>query len=126
MSTIPVYIRFGDIPKDFQSKVHRGDAIVRSEGGVSVWECVESDDMYYPILPENPNEHAISDYFRALFSDKPVYLVTGTRMFINGSDNEPLLMDDIKIIKQLDYSWLKNINKNNLEVASFKREIDDE
>ena len=107
MSTIPVYIRFGDIPKDFQSKVYRSGTIVRNEGGVSVWECVESDDMYYPILPENPNEHAISDYFRELFSDRPVYLVTGTRMFINGADDEPLLMDDIKIIKQLDYSWLK-------------------
>ena len=37
-STIPVYIRFGDIPEDKQSKVHRSDEIIRAEGGVSVWE----------------------------------------------------------------------------------------
>ena len=107
MANIPVYIRFGDIPKDFQSKVHRGDAIIRSEGGVSVWECVESDGMYYPILPEHPNKNAVSDYFSQLFSNKPVYLVTGSRMYINGADNEPLLMDDIKIIKKLDYTYLR-------------------
>ena len=103
MSSIPVYIRFGEIPKDFQSKLHIGDSIVRSEGGVSVWECVESNGYYYPILPNNPNEHAVSDYFYLLFSDKPVYLVTGTRLRITGADGEPLLMDDIKIIKELQY-----------------------
>lgn len=102
-----LYIRFGDIPKDFQSKVHRNDVIIRNEGGVSVWDCVQANDMYYPILPENPNEHAISDYFNLLFSDKPVYLVTGTEMFITGACGEPLLADDIVIIKKLDYSFLK-------------------
>ena len=103
-----VYIRFGDIPKDFQSKVHKGDAIIRNEGGVSVWNCIQADDNeYYPILPNNPNPHAISDYFRMLFSDKPVYLVSGTEMFLTGADGEPLLMNDITIIKKLDYSWLK-------------------
>ena len=107
-----VYIRFGDIPKDFQSKVHKGDAIIRNEGGVSVWNCVQADDEYYPVLPDNPNPHAISDYFRMLFSDKPIYLVTGTEMFLTGADGEPLLMDDIIIIKKLDYSWLRGIKND--------------
>ena len=107
-STIPVYIRFGDIPEDKQSKVHRSDEIIRAEGGVSVWECVQDDWLYYPILPENPNECAIADYFHMLFSDKPVYLVTGTRLCVNGACNEPLLMDDITIIKKLDYSYLRD------------------
>lgn len=108
-----VYIRFGDIPKDFQSKVHKGDAIIRNEGGVSVWNCIQADDdEYYPILPDNPNPHAITDYFRMLFSDKPVYLVTGTEMFLTGADGEPLLMSDITIIKKLDYSWLKGVKND--------------
>lgn len=101
-----LYIRFGDIPEDFQSKVYRNDTIIRNEGGVSVWNCIESNDMYFPILPKNPNENAVMDYFKLLFSDKPVYLVTGTPMFLTGADGEPLLMDDIKIIKELDYSVL--------------------
>lgn len=107
MNSIPVYIRFGKIPEDFQSKVYRSDQVIRNEGGVSVWDCVCANDIYYPILPENPNEDAIADYFRMLFSAKPVYLVTGTKMFLRGADGEPLLMDDIKILKELNYTWLK-------------------
>ena len=101
-----LYIRFGDIPKDFQSKVHRNDSIVRNEGGVSVWNAIESDGYYYPILPENPNDNAIIDYFRMLFSNKPAYLVTGSELYIEGADREPLLSDDIKIIKKLSYNFL--------------------
>ena len=107
MSSIPVYIRFGEIPKDFQSKVYRSDQVIRAEGGVSVWDCVCANGIYYPILPENPNEHAIADYFSMLFSDKPIYLVTGTELFLKGADGEPLLMDDIKILKELNYNKFK-------------------
>jgi len=32
-ATIKLYIRFGDIPKDFQSKVHRNGVVLRNEGG---------------------------------------------------------------------------------------------
>lgn len=111
MSSIPVYIRFGEIPEDFQSKVYRSDQVIRSEGGVSVWNCVCANDMYYPILPENPNEHAIADYFRMLFSDKPAYLVTGTELFLKGADGEPLLMDDIKILREVNYNKLRRASE---------------
>ena len=46
-ASIPLYIRFGEIPNDESSKVHRGDTIIRKEGGVSVWRAVESDGMYW-------------------------------------------------------------------------------
>jgi hypothetical protein len=28
-------------------------------------------------------------------------------MILTGADGEPLLMDDVTIIKKLDYSWLR-------------------
>ena len=103
-ATIPLYIRFGEIPKDEKSKVYRSDSIVREEAGVSVWRAIENCGCYYPILPEEPNENTISDYFDMLLhNDKKVYLVTGTEMFIEGADREPLLMD-VKILKEItDY-----------------------
>lgn len=114
MSKIPVYIRFGRIPKDGKSKVYLGDQVVSDEPGVSVWECVKANGMYYPVLPKNTNEHGISDYFSLLlYSDRPVYLVTGSRIRINGHDNEPLLMN-VKIIKELSYKdmWIRDYNEN--------------
>lgn len=42
-----------------------------------------------------------------LFSNEPAYLVTGSELFFRGADNEPLLAEDIKVIKQLDYSYYK-------------------
>ena len=102
---IPLYIRFGEIPSDGKSKVHRGDEIVREEAGVSVWRAVENCGCYYPILPEEPNENTISDYFHMLLhSDEKVYLVTGTEMFIEGADREPLLMDVI-ILKDISHYY---------------------
>lgn len=104
-ATIPLYIRFGEIPSDGKSKVHRGDEIVREEVGVSVWRAIENCGCYYPILPEEPNENTISDYFYMLLhSDEKVYLVTGTEMFIEGADREPLLMD-VTILKEITHYY---------------------
>lgn len=60
---MPLYIRFGEIQEDGKSKVHRSDEIVREEAGVSVWRAVENCGCYYPILPDDPSENTISDYF---------------------------------------------------------------
>lgn len=107
-ATIPLYIRFGEIPTDEKSKVHRGDAIIREEAGVSVWRAVESCGYYYPILPNEPNENTISDYFDMLLhNDKKVYLVTGTELFIEGADREPLLMD-VKVLKDITHYYNNN------------------
>ena len=45
-ASIPLYIRFGEIPNDESSKVHRGDAIIRKEGCVSGCRSVGSDGIY--------------------------------------------------------------------------------
>lgn len=102
-ASIPLYIRFGDIPKDENSAVHFSDAIIRNEGGVSVWKAVEANGQYYPILPEDANESAISDLYGMLLrNNKPIYLVTGNEMRLEGADREPLLQDVI-VIKELKY-----------------------
>ena len=107
------YLRFGHIPKDKTSKVHKSDAIVRAEKGVSVWNCVFVNDVPFPLLPSNASESAMADYFYCLLGDKPVYLVEGTELSERGSANEPLLDTDIKVIHDYtdDYDYLKNILK---------------
>ena len=100
MAIIKVYIRFGEIPQNERSKIYRGDEILGEQAGVSVWECVECEYKYYPILPKNFNENTLSDYFDMLFSDKKVYLITGREMPVRGCDNE-ILLRDIKILKEL-------------------------
>jgi len=105
------YIRFGNIPKDKISKIHRSDEIQGSEKGVSVWDCAFVDDVPFPLLPENPSENCMADYFHLLFGNKPVYLVTGTELPQKGSAGEPLLDTDIQIIEEYteDYEYLKKI-----------------
>lgn len=107
-ATLPLYIRFGEIPLDGKSKVYRGDSIIREEAGISVWKAIESCGYYYPMLPEEPNDNTISDYFDMLLhSDRKVYLVTGTEMFVEGADREPLLMD-VKILKDISCYYRKD------------------
>lgn len=105
LSSIPVFIRFGDIPKDGKSKLYRNGEIVGEEMGVSVFRATETNGMYFPILPEDANADCIFDYFRFLLhSDKPVYLVTGTELCYEGRDREPLLSDVI-VIKDITHYY---------------------
>lgn len=108
---IPVYIRFGDIPKDGKSKIYLGSEVSGTEPGVSVWEAVKVDNAYFPKLPEIYNKNTLSDYFYDLLeSDKKVYLVTGNRIRVTGSDGEPLL-EDVKIIKEITQYYLNRTKK---------------
>lgn len=103
MAEIPVYIRYGEIPANGKSKIYFGDALVGEEPGVSVWETYRVDNVYFPKLPDEPNENAVADYFDYLLNrDKRVYLVTGNRIRVEGHDREPLL-EDVKIIRELTY-----------------------
>lgn len=100
-ASIPVYIRFGEIPEDGHSKIYLGSEKVGEEAGVSVYEAVFADNRYYPKLPDNPTESAITDFYEFLLdSDRKVYLVIGNRIRINGKDNEPLL-ENVKVIKEI-------------------------
>lgn len=114
-ASIPVYIRFGEIPSNGKSKIYLGDEIVGEELGLSVYEAIEVDYEYYPIIPENVNENGLSDYFEFLIRRhtdyQKVYLVTGDRIRINGKDGEPLL-ENVKVIKDISSTYY-DINKNN-------------
>jgi len=112
------YIRFGNIPDNEISKVYRGDATIKEEAGVSVWDCTFADDVPYPMLPPNPSKDAVSDYFYHIFGDRPVYLVTGDELIEKGSDGEPLLKD-VTIIREYtkDYAYLKGILRSDDQAA---------
>lgn len=111
-ATLPLYIRFGEIPDDEQSKVHRSDKVVRKEGGVSVWRACKTGNLYFPVLPEDANQHAIMDYFNYLLSSsKRVYLVTGTEIDFEGADREPLLID-VQVIKEITH-YYRNTKEQN-------------
>jgi len=106
------YVRFGRFPKDNISKNRRGDEIVKEEKGLSVWNCVMVNDVPFPILPDNPSEDCLADYFYMLLSDRNVYLVTGEELEEKGSAGEPLLVGNIEIIREYtaDYDYLKKIH----------------
>ena len=110
------YLRFGKIPEDKISRIHRGDGILGEEKGVSVWDCTFVDDVPFPILPDDSSEDGLADYFYSLLGDKPVYLVTGTEIG-KGYVGEPVLDKDIKIILEYTnvYEYIKTIlNKNHV------------
>lgn len=117
---IKVYLRFGHIPKDLKSKAHRGDAILKEEKGISVWNCAFVNDVPFPLLPDNPSESCMADYFYLLFGNKSVYLVTGTELSEKGSAGEPLLDTDITVIKDYseDYEYLKKIHRKDANAES--------
>lgn len=107
-ATIPLYIRFGEIPKNEKSKVYRGDAILREEAGVSVYRAIKEGICYYPLMPDDPNENTISTYFNLLlYSDRKVFLVIGDELPIEGADREPLLTN-IQIIKEITHYYRKS------------------
>ena len=63
------YLRFGDIPKDKISRMHRSDAVFGEEKGVSVWDCAFVNDVPFPLLPDNASEDCMADYFYMLFGN---------------------------------------------------------
>lgn len=112
-SNLKKYVRYGDLPEDGKSKIHRGDAIIGKEEGVSVWNAKEVDGVYFPCMPENPNDDCIADFFYDLLTtNKPIYVVTGDELPERGTDGEPLITN-AKIVKEItkDYNYLKSLAK---------------
>lgn len=60
---------------------------------MSVWRAVEDQGKYWPLMPEEPNDNTIADYFSMLLdwyhSNKNVYLVTGHEICIEGLIESP-------------------------------------
>lgn len=104
------YIRFGEIPKDEKSKIYKSDAIIGMEKGVSVWDSVSANNLYLPIMPQNPSDSCIHDYMMYIWGNKRVFLVTGIELKDKGSVGEPLLTN-IHIVKELTdtYQYFKSM-----------------
>lgn len=102
-----LYIRFGDIPKKEESGSYKSGELVDKESGVSVWDARKANGIYHPILPKDPNKDAISDYFKLLLGDRPVYVLKGVELLDKGTDGEPLLKD-IEIVEEYGESFYKN------------------
>lgn len=104
-----IYIRIGEIPKDEISHVYRGDAIIKEELGVSVYNCTIINDKYHIVMPL-PFKEGQGYTYEALIQNvtecrykveepQKVYLVSGIQVGI-GSDNEPVIKN-VKIIKDI-------------------------
>lgn len=110
------YIRIGELPKDEKSHIHRGDAIIGEEKGVSVYNCVEINGYYHIVMPL-PFKEGQGQTYECLIQcvtqcrykiDEPskVYLVTGDEVGV-GKDNEPLIVN-VNILKDITYQFLNN------------------
>ena len=106
------YIRIGEIPSDEKSRIHRGDAIIGEEEGVSVYNCVELNGFYHIVMPLPMKEgqgntyecliQNVTECRYKILNPCKVYLVTGDEVG-KGSDNEPVIRN-VRIIKDItDY-----------------------
>ena len=109
MSKKKTYIRIGEIPSNEKSKIHRGDAVIGEEDGVSVYNAVNIKDKWHIVMPipfkegqGNTYECLIQNVTECRYQiEQPqkVYLVTGCEVG-KGHDNEPLIKN-VVILKDL-------------------------
>lgn len=100
----PLYIRFGDIPKEERSSIQYRNYDCGQEQGVSVYHCKIIDNLPQLILPYPFAEgifHTLWDFLEN--RNRNVYLVTGTQVG-TGCDNEPLITN-VKIIQDITDEW---------------------
>lgn len=116
-----IYIRFGEIPINEESKIGNGCCgdgyeCVGQEKGVSVWDAVLLEDGYHLVAPRQGNSCTYGDFIISAFPDEyfpsemfpyclKIYVVSGDEVG-KGSDNEPLLKN-VKIIKELPFDYFR-------------------
>lgn len=116
------YIRIGEIPEDEKSSIHRGDAIIGEEKGVSVYNCMKINGKYHIVMPL-PLKKGQGDTYEILIQEitqcryeienpRKVYLVTGDEVGL-GSDNEPVIQN-VSIIKDITCDY---IGKYEVEIS---------
>lgn len=86
------YVRFGEIPKDEKSGIYdwKEQRIVRSENGISVYDCCKIGNEYRIVLPTQCKESTLDTLYGLLVDEKNIYILSGNKVGI-GSDNEPLI-----------------------------------
>ena len=130
-TTKKFYIRIGEIPSDEISAIHRGDAVIGYEDGVSVYDCVETDGSYRIVMPfplkEGQGmtyEDLIQEITQCRYEieyPRNVYLVTGTEVG-KGYDNEPLIKN-VKILEDLTAKF--NTKSDNTKETTDNDEFKD-
>lgn len=107
----PLFIRFGEIPKDEKSFIQYRNYECGYEKGVSVYNCTIVDGLPHLVLPY-PYAEGIFDTLCDLlnYSNRTVYLVTGKQVGI-GCDNEPLITN-VKIIQDITDEWTSDIRNH--------------
>jgi hypothetical protein len=91
-----IYIRFGFIPRNEESKIHCGDVFIGHEIGVSVYEAVQRGEKIHIILPQCSYSACVS---LSGCLERKARIVTGDVVGV-GSDSEPLLKN-IDIVQEL-------------------------
>lgn len=115
------YIRIGDIPENEVSKIHRGDAIIGEEKGVSVYDAEFINDKWRIVMPSYFKEgqghtyealiQNVTECRYKINNPSKVYLVSGKKVGI-GSDGEPVIKN-VKIIKDLTEQF-KSYQQNHM------------
>jgi len=91
-----IYIRFGFIPRNEESKIHEGDVFKGFEKGVSVYEAIQRGEKIHIILPRRSYSAFVS---LSGCLERRARIVTGDVVGV-GSDSEPLLKN-INIVQEL-------------------------
>lgn len=97
-----LYIRFGEIPKNGNSAIWKGDKCVGYEDGVSVYEAHRNiDGRYAPVIPYPLTQTTLDDFvYHLMYFRGRKYLVRGDLLGNIGSNGEPLL-ENVEIITEL-------------------------
>ena len=105
------YIRIGEIPNNEISGIYNDGEITGFENGVSVYNAINVNGNWYPIMPL-PIKFGQGKTYECLISEltkhknpRKVYLVTGNEVGI-GTDNEPILKN-INVIDDITNKFLK-------------------
>ena len=119
-----LYIRFGTIPEDENSRIYRGEDEVGVENGLSVYPAFQNKDgdiilgLTLPITKTTlyTQQHLLE------YDNRPCYLVTGNKVG-NGSDGEPLI-HNVKIIREIEQYRIKESNSEKQKEQEPSIDID--
>ena len=103
----PVYIRFGEMPKDAFSTIYNHGKEVGKENGISCYRVFIDEFGNISICLPLPMTRSRIDTFQGLieYDDREAFLVTGDFTGY-GSEGEPLLRN-VRIAKELGKSYRK-------------------
>ncbi len=105
-----LYVRFGDIPDNEQSKIYNGENEIDIENGVSVYSAfIDGDNVILGLTLPITKTTLYTQQHLLEYDARPCYLVTGDYVG-KGTDGEPLIKN-ISIIKEIKNYRIKELEK---------------